>query len=93
MITCHRTSYCPWYPHAKIVRTRGEINQTALVVFWLWWVIDVDLSRTRKARLKALSKRETEAAYRAGIESQTSVKQGAFGFNEPQITPRHSAAG
>lgn len=30
-------SYRPIIPHPKIVRTRGAINETHLVVIWLWW--------------------------------------------------------
>lgn len=39
----HRMNYRPWWPHPKIVRTRGAVNQTALVVFWLWWVWELEL--------------------------------------------------
>jgi hypothetical protein len=39
----HGMNFRPLWPSAKIVRTRGAINQTALVVFWLWWVLDVEL--------------------------------------------------
>lgn len=37
------TAYRPWMPHARIVRTRGLVNQTALVVIWLGWVLEVEL--------------------------------------------------
>ena len=39
----HRTCYRPLFPNAKIVRTRGVVNQTAFVVFWLWWVMEIEL--------------------------------------------------
>jgi hypothetical protein len=39
----HHMNYKPWYPHSKVVRTRGEVNQTALVIFWFVWVINIEL--------------------------------------------------
>lgn len=39
----HGMKYTPWFPHWKIVRTRGVINQTALVVFWMRWVLEIEL--------------------------------------------------
>jgi len=37
------SNYRPWFPHGKIVRTRGAVNQTALVIFWLSWVLEWEI--------------------------------------------------
>lgn len=43
-LSLHRLPhFLPLWPSARIVRTRGEVNQTALVVIWLWWALDVEL--------------------------------------------------
>jgi hypothetical protein len=44
MIALHRTNYRPIWPDAKTVRTYGEVNQRALVIFWLWWVLEIELN-------------------------------------------------
>lgn len=39
----HGMSYKPLLPHPRIVRTRGAVSQTALVVFWWKWVWTIEL--------------------------------------------------
>lgn len=45
MIVRHGLNYTPLLPHPKIVRVRGLINETSLVVLWLWWGVDIILWR------------------------------------------------
>lgn len=45
MIEKNLTRYQPWWPHARLIRTRGEIRQTALVVIWWKVVLNIDLTK------------------------------------------------
>lgn len=51
-LSLHGMTYRPILPQPKIIRTRGVVNQTALVVFWLWWVLEIErlAKPTRPAR-------------------------------------------
>lgn len=39
----NQSSYQPIIPNIKIVRTRGIIHQTAIVIIWLRWVWNIEL--------------------------------------------------
>jgi hypothetical protein len=38
----HQLSYKPLMPNIRIVRVRGVVRSTSLVVLWLWWGIDIE---------------------------------------------------
>lgn len=50
-VELHRMNYRPILPHGKIVRTRGVVNQTAYVVIWLLWVLNIELDRSETLQL------------------------------------------
>lgn len=38
----HRGTYIPLIPLPKIIRVRGVVNSTSLVIIWLWLGIDIE---------------------------------------------------
>jgi hypothetical protein len=43
-IKLHRTGYTPIIPHAETVRTYGAIKSKAIIIFWLWWVMNIEVN-------------------------------------------------
>gem|GEM_PF-4963699 len=69
MITIERhrlLHHTPLLPHARCVRTRGAVNQTAWVCLWLWWALNVELSGPR-ATLKKPAQRVPNLCQTPGV--------------------------